>query len=294
MAILVDYNQVLIGAVAQSQKHLPDSNIDIIRHMFLNSLLSYNKKFSDTYGEIVLCCDSRNSWRRDIFPYYKHKRRTNKDSSPIDWNQVFECIDILREEIEEYFPYKVVKVERAEGDDIIAVLAMHFSETRKHQVGLIEEAEPLLIISSDKDFKQLQILQNIDQWSPLLKKFVRENRPDLFLKRHIIKGDSGDGIPNFLSDDNTFVIGKRQRPIRKQKLDEWIKFDDPKEFCDDVMLRNWHRNKKIIDLIHEIPDTLRDSILECYEKATVPERSVLLSYFVKNKLRNLMSEIQNF
>ena len=49
----------------------------------------------------------------------------------------------------------------------------------------------------------------------------------------------------------------------------------------------------MIDLAR-IPTEVRDSILDQYQNYERKDRSLLLNYFIKNKLKNLMSEIQEF
>ena len=46
--------------------------------------------------------------------------------------------------------------------------------------------------------------------------------PTIYLKEHILKGDTSDGVPNVLSPDNTFVDGLRQRPLSRKKIQSWL------------------------------------------------------------------------
>ena len=68
MAVLVDLNQVLISNLMQQINSNPKIALDenLIRHMVLNSLRSYTKQFKDKYGDIIICCDSKKYWRRDV------------------------------------------------------------------------------------------------------------------------------------------------------------------------------------------------------------------------------------
>jgi hypothetical protein len=107
-----------------------------------------------------------------------------------------------------------------------------------------------------------------------------------------LKGDRSDGVPNFLSSDNTFVDELRQRPIAKKKLETWVDLE-PEDFCTEEMMRNYQRNKTLIDL-DCIPSDLKERILEEFEKPPIGERSKLLNYFIKNRLKNLMNDIGDF
>ena len=282
--ILIDLNQVLISNLMQQIGSNPKTKLDedLIRHMVLNSLRSYVRQFKEKYGEIVICCDSKKYWRREIFPLYKSNRKKDREKSPFDWNLIFETLNKIREELKKYFPYKVIDVEGAEADDVIGVLA-----------GRMAAHEEILILSSDKDFVQLQKYSNVRQYSPILKKYVETEDPHMYVKEHIIRGDRGDGIPNFLSADNTFAVGDRQKVINTKKLSEWLN-KSPEEFCiNETMLRGYKRNQMLVDLDF-IPETIKAQIIEAYETATVAKRNELLNYFIDKRLKNLIEVIQEF
>ena len=109
---------------------------------------------------------------------------------------------------------------------------------------------------------------------------------------HIIRGDRGDGIPNFLSDDSAIISKTRQTAIAKKKVEVWLK-QEPAEFCDDNMMRNFKRNEQLVDL-EMIPNKISSEIINQFENYKVPERRGLLNYFIKNKLKNLMDVIGEF
>jgi hypothetical protein len=62
---------------------------------------------------------------------------------------------------------------------------------------------------------------------------------------------------------------------------------------DENTVRNYHRNKMMIDLT-EIPDAYKKKILEDYSVDKEVGRSQLFDYFMKNKLKNLITDIQDF
>jgi hypothetical protein len=255
---------------------------NLIRHMVLNSLRSYVKQFKEKYGEIIICCDSKKYWRRDVFPFYKSNRKKARDESGFDWTLIFETLNKIRDELKENFPYKVIDVEGAEADDVIGVLSARLSPS-----------EDILILSSDKDFVQLQKYPNVAQYSPILKRFVKSDNPHQYIKEHIIRGDRGDGIPNFLSADNVFALGERQKVINKKKLDEWLKLK-PEEFCvNENMLRGYKRNQMLVDLDF-IPEAISAQIVEAYENVKPGNKQKMFNYFVEKRLKNLMEVIQEF
>jgi 5'-3' exonuclease len=287
--ILVDLNQVMISNLMMQLNSNASNPIDenLIRHMVLNSIRMYNVKFKDTYGDIVICCDDKKYWRRDFFPYYKAGRKKDRDASPFDWNLIFETLNKVRDEIKEHFPYKVIQVDKTEADDVIATLTQKFGVQLKNST-----TEKILILSSDKDFMQLQKFANVEQFSPMGKKFLKCGDPDKFLKEHIFKGDRSDGIPNFLSCDDTFVTEARQKPVTEKKLNKWLE-EEPESFCDEVMLRNYKRNELLIDL-SKIPTEYQEKILDAYDNAPKRGREKLLNYFIQNRMKQLMEHIQEF
>ena len=254
----------------------------LVRHMILNTIRTYVKKYKESHGpEVVIACDSKNYWRRGIFPHYKAGRKKARESSGHDWNTIFDCLNKIRDELKLYSPYKVIEVETCEADDIIAVLAMKFAATQK-----------VMILSSDKDFAQLQRFPNVEQYSPILKKVIKEPLPLAQLKQLIIRGDKGDGIPNILSADDCFVTGTRQKPITEAKIIGWMN-QEPSEFCNDLMLRNFSRNETLIDLT-KIPQNLVESILHTYENAKGKTKQEFMNYMIANRLKNLFNVIDEF
>jgi len=285
--ILIDLNQVMISNLMMQPDILKKIDENLIRHMVLNSISMYNVKFKQDYGKIIICCDDKKYWRRDIFPYYKASRKKDRAESPYDWNLIFETLNKIRQEIRENFPYRVIQVDKTEADDVIGTLCHKYGRYLNN-----EDTEKILILSSDKDFLQLQKFSNVNQYSPMAKKFLRTTNPIADLKEHIIRGDRGDGIPNILSSDSTFVNEERQRPVQEKKLNIWIN-QEPESFCDSNMLRNFKRNESLIDL-SKIPQEYQDKILECFENTQENGKDKIFNFFIKNRMKNLMEHIQEF
>ena len=279
--ILVDMNQISVASVMM---HLnmekttePDGNM--VRHMILNSLRMYRTRFQETYGELVLCYDSKHYWRRDYFPNYKCNRKKTRDESDKDWDAIFECLNAIKSELKDFFPYKHLEVYGAEADDIIAALCLE----------LEYDNGKTLILSGDKDFIQLHKYKNVSQYSPITKRMINNTDSKEYLKEHILRGDSSDGIPNVLSPDHTFIEGLRQRPLGKKKIESFKENGLPTE----EIKRNYQRNEKLINLAKS-PDDLYITILKEYQNAPEGDRSKLLNYFVEKRLRNLTESIGEF
>ena len=281
--ILIDYNAVAIGNLVVQRLDVEEN---LLRHMILNSIRMYRQKFQNEYGEVVIVADGQANWRRDVFPQYKYKRRKSRDESKIDWNEAFRIINMVRDEIRDHFPYKVMHEPNCEADDVIARLALETQEFGKH--------EPVMIISADHDFIQLHKYDNIKQYSPMLKKFVKDKNPRVYSMTHIFKGDGGDGVPNVLSDDNVFVDDRRQTPVTKKKLDAWLEAEDLQKIMGDTIYRNYLRNKKMIDLT-ETPDAIKEQIINSFESQD-PKRNKgkVFPYLVQKRCKRLVECVQEF
>jgi len=283
--IIIDLNQVMISNLMMQLGNHTNADIEenMVRHMVLNSLRSYKSKFGADYGDLVIACDNTNYWRKQMFPYYKANRKKAQEKSELNWKAIFECLNKIRQELKDYFPYKVIDIESAEADDIIATLILEGAEN---------PFEDILILSADKDFIQLHQHTHVKQYDPIRKKWITHKDPERYLAEHILKGDSGDGVPNVLSNDNCFVIGERQKPMTQKKIDAFIelgldgKFDHPQS-------RNYMRNKRLIDL-NMIPETVKNKILESYRSQEEKSRDKMFNYFIANKLKNLMEHINEF
>lgn len=287
-----------LAAILTFQRELKgtDSEVkNLIRHVTLSTLKSYKKKYGKEYGELVLCCDGRKYWRRDVFNHYKAGRKKSRDASDLNWNLIFDTLSEMRDDIAKHFPWKVLHIERAEADDVIATMTRWCQTNQLVQNGLMEEPQQVLILSSDKDFKQLQLLRNVKQWSPMQKKFVNATRQEIqyFMIEHIVKGDAGDGIPNILSSDDVFVSGGRQKPVSQKRLDEF--YENGFDSCrTEDEKRNWHRNATLIDFSY-IPEDVRANIIENYlNSKPAGNKMTVFNYLVENRCRLLLDEIEDF
>lgn len=281
--IILDYNQIALSNIITQKLGAQE---DLIRHMILNSIRMYNVKFGKEYGQVVIASDGKMSWRRQYFPNYKASRRKNREESDVDWNEIFRILGKVLDELATYSPYKVLKFDGCEADDIIGTLVQNTQEFGNH--------ENVMIVSSDKDFVQLHRYGNVKQWSPMQKKWVKEKDPSAYFIEHVLRGDTGDGVPNVLSGDNVFVDGIRQTPLSAKKLAGMIENkDNLKSYLSEELYRNYQRNKKLIDLT-ETPTELKQQIINTYESYKIPHRSRLLSYLVKNRCKLLIECVEEF
>ena len=278
--IIIDMNQITLASVMMNFHMTKSEELeeDMVRHMILNSIRMYRTMFKEEYGEVVLTYDSRHYWRREIFPQYKQNRKKGRENDTKDWDKIFGLLNAIKSEFKEILPYKYIEVYGAEADDIIGTLCKEYQDQK------------VMIISGDKDFIQLQKYKNVKQYSPILKKYVNGHNPDTYIKEHILKGDSSDGVPNVLSPDHTFVEGLRQRPLSKKKIEAWLNSETG---MSEEVKRNYQRNHKLINL-DNTPEDLQKSILDTFNEAPSGDRSKILTYFIENKLKELTDSIGDF
>lgn len=281
--ILLDTSPVFhssVAVMARTGEFGSTTELSFLRHLFLNQIRSFRSKFHKNYGELVLALDSRSGyWRKELFPFYKAQRKEMREHSLIDWKTVFAHFDIIIQEMRDFFPYKIVQVDKAEADDIIAVLS---KEEGKH-----------LIVSNDKDFRQLH-RKDVSQFLPGTQKKEQIPDPETFLFEQICRGDKIDGIPNIRSAPDSFVKKVRQKPCTESFITSLLRNQNQIDsILSDEELQRWKENKKLIDL-SEVPDDLKEKIHDAYTNAPVRGRNKLFEYLASRNLMELCNRIGDF
>jgi hypothetical protein len=296
--ILLDFSQVALSAILTFQRELKGNESEVknlIRHVTLSTLKSHKKKYTKEYGELVICCDGRKYWRREVFEHYKAGRKKARDASELDWALIFDTLTEMREDLAKYFPYRVIHIDRAEADDVIAVLAKYTQENLLVQQGLMEEPQKVLILSSDGDFIQLQKYANVDQYSPMQKKRITATKRELHEKfiTHVVKAGD-DGIPNILSPDDIFLQeGVRQKPVSSKRLEEFM--EKGYDACrTDEERRNWHRNIQLISFDY-IPKDIEQTIIDTYlNNKPTGDKMTVMNYLIEHRCRLLLDDLDDF
>ena len=277
--ILLDFSSIAMSSI-MPQIDKFEENTDMIRHIMINIIRRYNEEYRDDYGEMVICMDAGNNWRKQVFPQYKANRRKNRDNSIHDWNAIFGMMNQVRDDIRELSPFRCVWVDECEADDAIGTI-----------VEKQNNPEPIMIVSPDGDFKQLQRYPNVKQWSNLQKKYVVSENPLDELHEKCCRGDTGDGVPNCLSDDDVLITeGTRQTPLSKKKIAA-LK-EDPHAFGASTASR-LARNTTMIDLTRT-PDRLKDSIMSEFDKGPKGNMMSWMNYLMKNQLKLLLESASDF
>lgn len=262
--ILIDFSQIAVGTCIEYNIRNPSQELDLnlMRHMLLSQIIGINKKFRK-YNKCVVCFDSHHYWRKKVFPFYKSNRRADREKLEFDWGNFFTNLDQLKVEFKENIPFVFLEVEEAEADDLIAVISRAYSPYEK-----------ILIVSSDKDFLQLQKnTTQIEQWSLYKKKFL--DASVYSLHEHVCRGDIGDGIPNCLSDDDAISNKlKRCKPIRATSISTM-----------NVESEGYKRNNQLINFDF-IPEDLSKTILLTFKEYDINNN--FFKYCLSHRLKKIL------
>lgn len=278
--ILLDYSSVMMSSIF-SRIDDYENDVDLLRHQIFNIIRLYNVQYRSEYGEMILCMDGARNWRRERYPFYKANRRKSRNNSVHDWDAIYSILNSVRDEMTTMSPFRCIRIDRCEADDVIATL-----------VEKQTSPEPILIISPDRDFVQLQKFPNVKQFSNIQKKWIEPKvSPEYDLQEKILKGDMGDGVPNVLSEDNVFVEDhSRQTPLRKQKFDALLK--DP-EALGTTISRRVIRNRDLVDL-SRTPDDIKQEIMQQFTVKQEGSINSLLTLFTKYKMKMLLEALPDF
>jgi 5'-3' exonuclease len=302
--ILIDASQIFIANMLQQSKGKLVVEENLIRHMILNSIRVLNHRFGKENGEFILCFDGKNNWRKGslVYPNYKAQRATRKEQSEFDWKQFYEIFDKIRVEIAEVMPYRVMHIAECEADDIIAVMTKQ----------AVENDESVTIVSDDKDFLQLLRYNeqfgytgNVQIYSFRHKKFLTPDAtPKEILVEHILRGDTSDGVPNVLSDDDAFVNpDKRQSPLRKNRLEDLmaalvnepdLKNPSTKEYLiAEGVFNKYMRNLQLIDF-EQIPEWVAEKVIAESKTPIRGSNGMIADYFIANQMKVLSESTTEF
>lgn len=308
---ILDFSQIFNAAVFVDadanacSKHPSEQSKNMLKHFILNLVRAQFWHHKQRYGQMVIACD-HSSWRYDFFKEYKHRRKESKknDTSGIDWNFVKEVIDELYTELDTYFPFPLIRVHKAEGDDVIGTMCKFMYYSAPVDAFGNRDPERILIISSDKDNLQLHKYKNVQQYSLSDKKLITPPiswRHSLMEK--IVKGESSsrsDGIPNIKSPNDTFVTGfvpgTRQPSITKDYLNKFIASSNPIDVClTEEERKNFIRNETLVSY-DKIPRNIQAAIVMKYNEQVKKSHSkmALMTYFTDRRMSNLLTSIHDF
>lgn len=197
--------------------------------------------------DIVFAMDDKltHSFRKNLYPEYKAQRSLVKRQY-----QVYPIKDYIVEvifkelDVEQENGYHLVKVEGAEGDDVIATTMLKLKE---NYVGS-------MLIASDHDFLQIEGLREFDLFGKEAKRDLggEEVSAKDYLIGKILMGDRSDNIQQVFTrcGPKTALKWTKDKEALKKVLKE-----------DHSLASRYLLNKKMIDF-NNIPQDLSDKILK--------------------------------
>ena len=295
--ILRDFGSVIFPAIHVDLKGGAAPVKEYIRTLVINTVRSYNARFRSDYGELIICFDSR-SWRQDLFPLYKWVRKQGRDNDDNDWDNIFEYITEIQDDLREHFPFRCVSAYGAEADDSIAYLAS-------------VSKEPTLIISNDKDLVTLTRFGNVEQFRPFMKSKAMFTVPDpiRFEFDLICGGDEADGIPSIRCPESWFKTKfianrddekiKRAPPVTVKLKNEWYEAyqqggdDELRKLIGEEMFMRFMMNRQLIQF-DRTPSNVIDGIKKSLDAAEAAPVMKTLAFLGRNKMNLLAKEISTF
>lgn len=265
---ILDVSGMAVSAAMAQKAELGEDVVSLgfLRHMILMSLLSNRRRFKSEYPELVLACDAPNNWRKIAHLFYKAHRQALKDADSFDWDTYFVNFNIIKDEIRAIFPFKMIQVDGAEGDDIVGVLSNHLTDKK------------ILIHGKDKDFHQCCANPNVKLWNPMTQKLSVDDNPKYNIFAKCCRGDAGDGVPNILSPTNSFTDKIRQKQLRETKIQEYF----TSGIADFEIKSRFDTNQKLIDFNY-IPDDLKKQIIAAYADAKSVCKPQLIQQYLMQK-----------
>lgn len=287
--LLIDFNNLAVRCffTADVGGFTPAPEFQIWKYQVFNSIWSYVWKFEET-NEVVLAVDAHKSWRKLFFKRYKESRKVTRDSSDVDWDTFHEQLNSLVEELREYLPFKTLKIENCEADDIIGVLCLSMRNSN------------FVVVSNDEDYNQLcDPTGRVKIFNPKAKDFMRCDDPEYFIISKCLMGQSKDDIFNVKTSsdwgltEETQKDGKPKRKpgfgpktlekVMKEGYEEWLK----KHKLED----NFERNRVLIDF-NKIPSTINKRIMSSYMAYKYPDPSNIYEFFKKNNFRSFLEKYE--
>ncbi|WJJ54877.1 ribonuclease H [Acinetobacter phage AB1I1M-1] len=217
-AVLIDLSQIALATVAVTYEPGMKFTVPMVRQLILSTLKHNALKFkAEGFDHVVIAIDNAKYgyWRRQEEDYYKRNRAIARDAAEseesFDWEGYFHALGIVIQELKDNMPYIVVDVRHCEADDVIAVLSKYLSSN----------GWKVRIISSDGDFTQLHKFENVDQYSPIQKKFVKvkSGSPEEDCLTKVIKGDRKDCVASIKVCGNFWLVREEGERVPSTSAD---------------------------------------------------------------------------
>lgn len=284
MMVLFDLNHVSYRCLFAAQRDIQETGGAYLKHMMFNTIIATCRRFEA--DEVVLCVDSKENWRKKIYPEYKQTRKEKREAqTEIDWNAFFNAFNEFVIEVKAFFPFYVLQVKYMEADDIAGVLAKQWEHKKK------------IIVTSDGDYLQLLRYKNIQLFDPIKNKFMKCDDPIRALKIKVLTGDKGDNIKSIkerVGEKTAEKLVDNPETLTALFEDKTISYTTPdgKEVTmGDEYKERYKQNMILIDL-GRTPDVLTKALNKSIAEYVLPTGKEVFQYLSKNKFRDLMNRME--
>jgi 5'-3' exonuclease len=317
--LIIDFNHLAMRCFfVQKPEDIEEFGYQYFKYLVLNNIFKAISEFKPT--KVVIAIDGKKVWRRKLWRFYKVNRKMKRDSDDHDWASFFSAFNEFIDELDDNFPFKIVKHNMVEADDIAGVLASW--DELKH--------DKKTIITSDTDYIQLLQFDNVVVYDQKNGRFLKSDNPKRFLIKKCVMGDKKDYVPGikeehkwkdiFITHCKDKKIGKNEEVILEKLKNEDYRNNLIVEFMTEFgikpstvrgygektaekMIANgelkqllndnedfkkrYKRNVKLLDLTKQ-PEQIKDAIKKKYNDADVGDMKNLLKYFVQEKFTNFI------
>lgn len=232
-------------------------------------------------NKIIIAMEGRGNWRKSIYPDYKGNRKKGRDESEINFEEFYEILDKFINDLKELFKnIYIMRINNCEADDVIAVMTEEFSKDKLNDIELI---------STDKDFIQLQKYKNFKQFNPIKKEYVKSINPKRDLEIKIIIGDKSDNISG---------IKERLGAKTAEKLLNGGEFKKQtwEQMLNDKEIKNiFIRNRQLIDFNY-IPENIKEKIVDEYNNYKIGklDGNKVWKWMISQRMSKLSDDWQLF
>jgi len=276
--ILIDFNNLAYRTYFVKDVHQDEENpnIKLWRFLLIDNIYKSLYKINNVRS-IILAIDDYISWRKVYWGRYKESRKVHRATqSRVDWQFFFKSMNELIDDIKDGLPFIPLKVQSAEADDIIAVICMDKTE------------DDYIIISNDEDFLQLTGLPNVMLYCPNKERYLRTEKPEDFVTKLCLMGQSKDDIFN-IKTPLDWPVGTRKPIFGERMLSKVLDEGVEKWLKENNLEERYKANQMLVDF-KKIPQIIRKRILEAYETYELPSPDNMYTFFNKNKMQSYIED----
>jgi len=280
-SLLIDYHNMSFRCFFTKEIGIttPAPDFQLWKYMMINSIYGALYKI-DNVREVILAIDDSQPWRKVYFPRYKESRKKRREDTDIDWQILYNILEKYALEMKEKLPFKVLKVSRAEADDVIAILSMEVIDRDK------------VIISNDEDFQQL-CSGKTKLYNPSKKEYIECEDTEGFIVKKSLLGQPKDDIFNIKTPSDWGLTpdteGKRKPGYGVAALEKTMKFGWQEWLKENKLEENFKRNRILIDF-RMIPKPIRGNIAKAYKDYNLASPENIYKFFKENGFRSFLED----